>query len=162
MEDERVFLTNMTSPIKSLLRAGPGASPSQSSGCLRSLSHRMGFVHQAPQPFAKFTPSPVEPASHGADRDVQDGTDLLIAAAVKVFQNHNGPVFRTKLVKGGFDNLLAFGPFQGVRRVGSADSSAASSNRASACSPFRRASGLARRLRCPLSARFTPIRYTHV
>ncbi len=86
--------------------------------CLRSLPHWLIFVYQAPKPIAKFTPSPVQPASHRADWHVQDRSDFLVAPAVKVFQNHDGPVFRTKLVQGGFDDLLALGPFQRIRRVG--------------------------------------------
>jgi hypothetical protein len=74
-------------------------------------------IDQAPESVTKFAASPVQAASYGADRHVEDGGDLLVTAAVKVFQDHDSPVFRAELAEGGFNDLLAFGPFKGISRV---------------------------------------------
>ena len=76
------------------------------------------FIDQAPKTIAKFATSPVQPASYGADRHIEDGSDLLVAPAVKVFQDDDGAVFGAELAEGRLDDLLALGPLEGVGGVG--------------------------------------------
>ena len=85
--------------------------------CLRRLPLRLLFAHQALEPIAKFTPSPVQAASDGPDRHVQNRPDLLVTPAVEVFEDDHCPVFRSKLVERGFDDLLALRSFKRVGRV---------------------------------------------
>ena len=66
----------------------------------------MFLVDQAPKSITKFTASSVQPASYSSDGHVEDNSNFLVAQAVEVFQDDDGPVFGTKLVEGGFDDLL--------------------------------------------------------
>jgi hypothetical protein len=74
----------------------------------------MLHIDQAPKSITKFAASPVQAASYGADGYIEDGGDLLVTAAVKVFQDHDSPVFRAELAQCSLNDLFAFGPFKGI------------------------------------------------
>ena len=68
----------------------------------------------------------MKPAANRADRNVQQGADLLIATTVKVFQDHDGAMFRTQFAQCRFDDRFVFecsraseGSLSGDRSAGS-------------------------------------------
>ncbi len=79
----------------------------------------MMFVFdQAFQTIAKLSPGAMQATSNCSDRDVQDGTDFLVAPAVEIFHHDDGAVISTEFVEGSLDDTLALGALQGKSGIG--------------------------------------------
>ena len=76
------------------------------------------LIDETPQPIAKFATGAVETAAYRTQWDIKDRADLLVTAAVEVFQHDDGAVIGAQLVEGRLDKSLALGPLEGAGRVG--------------------------------------------
>ena len=110
------------------------------------------LIDQTAKPIAKFATGTVQTAANRAHGHVEDGTDLLVTMAVKIFQDDDGTVFGTQLVEGRLDDLLALGPLQregrdrlrAIRRRGSSRGSARAFTMAEAGTGLAAADGRSR------------------
>jgi hypothetical protein len=74
-------------------------------------------VNERLQSNPKLAASSMEPAANGTDRDIQQGTDLLIATTVKVFQDHHRAMVRPQFAQRCFNDGFSFEALQGQRWV---------------------------------------------
>jgi len=74
-------------------------------------------IDQTLKPITKLAAGAVQTAANRAHGDVQDDTDLLVTAAIEIFQHDDRAVIGAQLVEGLRDQLLALGPLKRRGRI---------------------------------------------